>query len=81
MFMNYLELVSRKVEERVANEIPDKFALVIPEKLHCTENATIIKYEEFETGSLTSEHLEEQLSLKVNKWFWSPQTVESACNQ
>ena len=31
--------------------------------------------------SLTSEHLEEQFFLKVNKRFWSPQTVESAYNQ
>ena len=28
-FMKYLELVTRKVAERVANEIPNKFALVI----------------------------------------------------
>ena len=28
--------------------------------------------------SLTSEHLQEQLFLKVNKWFWSPQTVDFA---
>ena len=30
---------------------------------------------------LTSEHLEGQLLLKVNKRFWSPQTVDSADNQ
>ena len=99
-FMKYLELVTRKMEERVANENPDKFALVSWWRKLCRGNFGKKKSKKEESGymnckfllptsslaerffslsgialnehrqSLASEHLEEQLFLKVNQRFW-----------